>query len=399
MNDFSFIDEKRNDLEKNNLIRNMKVVNSASGPWVELSCGKRVLQFGSNNYLGLANHPDIVNSFKTSITKYGVGSSGSRLLSGNTDLHCHLEQSLADFEGAESAMFFSSGYSANVGVISALLDKESAVYSDELNHASIIDGIKLSGANKFVYNHLDLNHLERLLEKNAKNYKKNFIITDTVFSMDGDLANLAGIAELADKYNCITLVDEAHAGGIFSHDGSGLVRSLNLDSKFPLRVGTCSKAFGVEGGFCVGPKNVIDLLKNTARSFMFSTSPSPGVIGAVLKSLELVKDGNWRREKLWQNARELHSGLKKNYKLKLNEFKSPIITVNFNTVLDALNFSDRLFDECHVWAPAIRPPSVKIPKIRFTPISVHNSDDISYVLKAVEFLSKDLKLDPLFVNT
>ncbi len=398
MNDYSFIDEELHSLAEKELKRELKTVITAGGPWVELEDGKRVLQFGSNNYLGLANHPEIINACKAAISKYGIGSTGSRLLSGNTELHLSLEKTLAELEKTESAIFFSSGYAANVGVISALANKEDAIYSDELNHASIIDGIRLSGANKFIYNHNDINNLEDLLKQNKDKFKKSFIITDSVFSMDGDIAPLKEIGQLAEKYNCLTIVDEAHGTGVFGNDCSGLVEELNLRDYFPVKIGTCSKAIGVEGGFCVGSKKLIELLQNKSRSFMFSTSPSPGIIGAIIKSLELLKDSNWRKEKLWQNAKLLHSGLKKNYKLKLNDFKTPIICVQFSSIEEALHISRRLFSECHIWAPAIRPPSVKTPKIRLTPISTHNEDDINYVIKAFEHLSKDIKIEPLSLN-
>ena len=395
MNNFSFIDEELDLLTKQGLKRELRTVLTAGGPWVELAGGKRVLQFGSNNYLGLANHPEVINASKSAVSKYGVGSTGSRLLSGTTTLHEQLENSLAEFEASESAMFFSSGYAANVGLLSGLISKEHAVYSDELNHASIIDGIKLSSATKFIYNHNDPDHLKSLLEENKGKYKKSFIITDTVFSMDGDISPLSEIAKLADEYNCLTILDEAHATGIFGKKSSGLAEELGLQEHFPIKIGTCSKAIGVEGGFCVGPKNLITLLQNKARSFMFSTSPSPAVIGAILKSLELIKDGNWRKEKLWQNAQLLHSGLKKNYKLKLTEFKTPIITIYFNSIEEVLCISDKLFHECHIWAPAIRPPTVKQPRIRLTPIATHSEDDINYVIKAFDYLSKDIKVQPL----
>lgn len=395
MNDFSFIDEELDLLTSEGLKREFKTVLTAGGPWIEVSGGKRVLQFGSNNYLGLANHPEVINASKSAVSKYGVGSTGSRLLSGNTELHVQLEKSIADFEVTEDALFFSSGYSTNLGVLSALLNKEDAVYSDELNHASIIDGIRLSGANKFIYNHNNINHLESLIQENKDKHKKNIIVTDTVFSMDGDTANLQEIGLIAEKYNCLTVVDEAHATGIFGKRSSGLIEELGLEQFFLVKIGTCSKALGVEGGFCAGPKNLIELLKSKSRSFMFSTSSSPAVIGAILKSLELIKDGNWRKEKLWQNAKLLHTGLKRNYKLKINELKTPIITIPFNTIEEAMSISEKLFNECHIWAPAIRPPSVKQPRIRLTPIATHSEDDINYVIRAFDYLSKDLKVEPL----
>ena len=392
MNDFNFIDEELSLLEKSGLRREFKTVVTPGGPWVELASGKRVLQFSSNNYLGLANHPEIINTCKSMVSKYGTGSTGSRLLSGTTELHVNLEESIAKFEGAESAVFFSSGYAANVGVLSSVISKEDAVYSDELNHASIIDGIRLSGAKKLIYHHNDTEHLEFLIKENKSNFKRHFIVTDSVFSMDGDIAPLEKIGQLAKEHDCITFVDEAHATGIFGKGGLGIIEELNLKNFFPVRTGTCSKAFGVEGGFCVAPNNVAELIKNKARSFIFSTSTSPAVIGAVQKALELVIDGAWRRERLWQNAKLLYEGLKKNPKLKLNDFATQIIIVYFDSVEEALSVSDKLFSECHVWASAIRPPTVKQPRIRLTPIATHSQEDIKYVIRAFDYLSKDLSV-------
>ncbi len=395
MNNFSYIDKELEILTTQGLKRELKTVLTAGGPWVEIAGGKRVLQFGSNNYLGLANHPELINASKNAVSKFGVGSTGSRLLSGTSLLHSQLEDIISDFESSESTLFFSSGYAANLGVLSSLINKDDAVYSDEYNHASIIDGIKLSGANKLIFNHKDSNHLEKLIQENKDKHKRNFIVTDTVFSMDGDIANLEEIAALAEKYNCITVADEAHATGIFGKKSSGVIEELELKESFPIKIGTCSKAIGVEGGFCSGPKNVIEYLKNKARSFIFSTSPSPAVIGATLKSFELIKDGNWRKEKLWENAKLLHSGLKKNFKLELNTFTTPIIVVYFNSIEEALNISEKLFNECHIWAPAIRPPTVKQARIRLTPISTHCEDDINFVIKAFDYLSKEIKVKPL----
>ncbi len=395
MNDFNFVDEELELLSKSGLKRELKTVITAGGPWVELSSGKRILQFSSNNYLGLANHPEVINATKSAVSKYGAGSTGSRLLSGTTELHVLLEKALAKFENTESAVFFSSGYATNVGVLSALIDKEDAVFSDELNHASIIDGIKLSGATKFIYNHNDTSHLESLIKENKDNFKRSFIVTDTVFSMDGDIANLEQIGLIAEKYNCITIVDEAHATGVFGKKGAGVVEELNLGQLFPIKIGTCSKAFGIECGFCAAPNNVSELIRNKARSFMFSTSPSPAIAGAILKSLDLIIDGGWRRDRLWQNTKLLHSGLKKNLKLKLNDLKTPIILVYFNSIEEAMSIGEKLFEECHIWAPAIRPPTVKQPRIRLTPIATHSKEDVEYVIRAFDHLSKDIKPQPL----
>ena len=385
-----YIEDELNLLEQNDLKRNPRIIKSESGPWVELEDGKngkKVLQLGSNNYLGLANHPDLIQASHNAMVKYGVGSTGSRLLTGTTILHHELEMEIAKFESSEASIFFSSGYSANLGVLSSLIDKNYAVYSDELNHASIIDGIRLSGATKFIYNHNNVRHLENLVSENCKNFKRNFIVTDTVFSMDGDIAPLKEIAEISKNYNCIPVLDEAHATGVFGKNGCGVVEELNLEEYFPIRIGTCSKALGVEGGFCVAPKVVIDLLKNKARSFMFSTSPSPAIVGAVLKSIELISKNKSKKEKLWHNAKYLFNGLVQNKYLRLNEFKTPIIVIYFNSINEVLKFSDFLFDECHIWAPAIRPPTVKVPRIRLTPMSTHSEEDMDIVINAFRAFS------------
>lgn len=397
MNDFSFVDEELAALEKANLRRDLKIIITANGPWVELANGKRVLQFASNSYLGLGNHPDLISASNISVSKYGTSSTGSRLLSGTLELHTYLEDRIADFQNTESAIFFGSGYLANIGVMSSLISRDDAVYSDELNHASIIDGIRLSNATKFIYNHNDVNHLEKLIVENKDKYKRNYIVTDTVFGMNGDLAPLSDIAKLVEKYNCIPIVDEAHAIGVFGNEGSGLISEYNLGNYFKIRIGTCSKAVGAEGAFCVAPENVIELLKNKARTFMFSTAPSPQVVGAVLKGLDLVRDSDWRREKLWENSKRLYSGLNKNPKLKLCQPETPIIIIYFKTIEVAFNVSKKLLEEYQVWAPAIRPPTVKTPLIRLSPISTHTDEDIDYTVKAFERVSKDIPVEPLTV--
>jgi len=391
MYDFNYIDEELNKLQSLNLKRELKTIITANGPWVELSSGQRVLQFASNSYLGLTNHPDLINATKAAVTKYGVGSTGSRLLSGTLELHTVLEDNIALFQKSEGALFFTSGYAANVGVISSLLSPQDTVYSDELNHASIIDGIRLSGAHKFIYNHNDIEELEKLAQSNEGKYNRSFLVTDSVFGMNGDLAKLSEIAKVTEKYKIIPIVDEAHAIGVFGAQGAGYVSELKMEHMFPIRIGTCSKAVGVEGSFCVAPKNVIELLKNKARTFMFSTSSSPGVVGTVLKAIELVAESDWRREKLWQNAKKLHEGLSKICKLKIAPMQTPIIIIFFNSIEEALKVSKRLFEECHIWAPPIRPPSVKTPLIRLSPISTHSEEDIDYVIKAFHYIAKDLQ--------
>lgn len=395
MDNLNFIDEELIRLEEKNLKREIKEISSGSGPWVELSSGHKVLQFASNNYLGLANNPEILNAANSATIKYGIGSTGSRLLSGTSSLHIQLEKAIADFQKSEASLFFSSGFMANMGVISSLVSDNDIVFSDENNHASIIDSIKLTKAKTIVFKHNDLNHLESLINENLDSGKRMFLIIETMYGVDCDGPNLNELANIIKKYNLIPIVDEAHSVGVFGKKGEGLILKEGLQDVFNIRIGTCSKAIGVEGAFCVAPKKVIEYLKNKARTFMFSTAPPISTTSAVLKSIELIQDGDWRREKLWDNAKDLYAGLRKNYKLNIRELNAPFIIIDFYDLDNAVEISNMLFNECHVWASLFRPPSSKTPKLKLAPIATHNNDDINYVIKAFNYLADHIKVQPL----
>ena len=272
MNLYEHLKKELTQIKTDNLYRDFKILSSNSDAFVEYR-GNKVLQMSSNNYLGLAGDPRISEAVIKAVEKYGVGSTGSRLISGTHKLHTELEEKLAELKETEKAIIFSTGYAANVGAISALLTEKDAVYSDELNHASIIDGIKLSRANKFIYKHRDTQDLERLLEENHKKYRFNVIISDSIFSMDGDIAPLKEIVAIKERYGAVLFLDEAHAFGIYGRNGQGLAHELGLNNKIDIQMGTLSKAAGSEGGYICGKSDIIDYLRNKSRSFVFSTAP------------------------------------------------------------------------------------------------------------------------------
>lgn len=373
MNFYEFLNQNITELKKTNLYRNLKTLSSKSAAYVEYN-GKHVLQMSSNNYLGLAGDTRISEAAVKAVKKYGVGSTGSRLISGTHKLHTELEEKLADFKETEKAIVFSTGYAANLGTISALLTAQDAVYSDELNHASIIDGIRLSGTNKFIYKHCDVEDLQRLLEENHKKYRFNVIITDSVFSMDGDIVPLKEIVSLKEKYNAVLYLDEAHAFGIYGGHGQGLAHKLGLNHKVDIQMGTLSKAAGSEGGYICGKSEPIEYLKNKARSFVFSTAPSIPAIAASIKAIEIIRSDYELREKLWENIEHFNTGLKMNN-------NSPIFCIKFDDIEQTLRISDELLEKHNIMASCIRPPTVKTPRIRLCVSAMHSKQDLDYVLE------------------
>jgi 8-amino-7-oxononanoate synthase len=272
---------------------------------------KEYIDLSSNDYLGLSNHPALKEAAKEAVEEYGSGSSASRLLSGDLEIYHRLEEEIAAFKGKARALVFNSGYQANVGIISALSKNETAVFSDRLNHASIIDGIRLSGAKLFRFRHNEMGHLEELLEKERPKFKDALIITETVFSMEGDRAPLKDIAGLKERYGCRLMVDEAHATGIFGPDGSGLVAEEGLADKVDIIMGTFGKALGSFGAYAAASGDIIDYLINTSRAFIYSTALPPSVIAANRAAMKAVRNEPERREALLSNAAHLRDELKK----------------------------------------------------------------------------------------
>lgn len=339
--------------EREGLLRKLTEAEALPGGCVSV-VGREYVNFSSNDYLGLSSHPAIARAALEAVSPV-FGSGASRLMCGTTAYHRLLEDKVAVFKNKEAALVFNSGYQANVGVISALVGKNDAVFSDRLNHASIIDGIKLSGAALFRFRHNDAAHLAELLKKERKNFKQAIIITETVFSMDGDIAPLDGMIRLKKEHNCLLMVDEAHATGVFGPNGGGIVDKLGHSSDVDILMGTFSKALGSFGAFVAVSRVMREFLINTCRAFIYSTSLPPVVIAANIAALKIVADEPERRTTLLENAAYLREGL------KLEGFdvkgESQIIPVVVGGNEDAVKLSGYLKEKGY-WALPVRPPTV-----------------------------------------
>jgi len=345
------------------------------------------MQVSSNNYLGLAGDVRLEQAVIESVKKYGVGSTGSRLISGAREVHAQLEEKIAELKGVQRAMVFSSGYAANIGALSALFDENDAVYSDKLNHASIIDGIKLSKANKYIYNHCDINSLEELLIKNQHKHRLNVIVSDSIFSMDGDRAPLLELVKLKEKYGAVLFIDEAHSFGIYGHHGEGLSHELGISDKIDIQMGTLSKAAGSEGGYIAGSSDLIEYLTNKSRSFIYSTAPAIPCIAASIKAVEIIKTAHDLREKLYVNIEYLKMRLKE-HNFDLIPSESAIFCIKFNNIEQACQISEQLLEEYNIMASAIRPPTVDIPRIRICAMALHKKSDLDYLVKSLSEMIK-----------
>lgn len=332
---------------------------------------KEYIDFSSNDYLGLAGHPKLIKSSKEALDKFGTSSSASRLLSGDLEIHHRLEDRVAQFKNKESALVFNSGYQANIGIISALYSKSDAIFSDRLNHASIIDGIRLSGARMFRFQHNDLNHLEYILRRERHKFKNALIITETIFSMDGDRPDLQGLVVLKDKYSCQMMADEAHATGIYGKNGSGVVEEEGLSGRIELIMGTFSKALGSFGAYLAASKKTVEYLINTCRSFIYSTALPPAVAACNLASIELIKNEPERRNELLESAKFFRQALKnKAFQVRGD---SQIVPLIIGRNLKTVEFASKL-QERGYWVLPIRPPTVAQgqARLRFSLTFHHN---------------------------
>ncbi|MED4462694.1 8-amino-7-oxononanoate synthase [Metabacillus fastidiosus] len=347
------------------------------------------LVFSSNDYLGLRADKRLIAAANKALYECGTGSSGSRLTTGNSIWHERLEQRIADFKQTEAALLFSSGYLANVGVLSSIPEKGDILLSDELNHASIIDGCRLSKADTIVYKHADMDDLEEKLRK-AKGCGQCFIVTDGVFSMDGTVAPLDKIMKIADHYNAYVIVDDAHATGVLGENGRGT--SEYFDVAPDIVIGTLSKAAGTEGGFVCGSKTLIDYLINHARTFIFQTAIPAMSCAASYTALEIIEQSHKDRELLLMNIKKVQEALSQmGYEVKGGS--TPIIPVIIGEAEKAVLFAEKLKDN-GIYAPAIRPPTVPDgeSRIRFTISSAHSSEEINYLLEKVFFIGKELNI-------
>jgi glycine C-acetyltransferase len=389
MSKLDWLKQEIDSLKEQGLYNRIRTIGSAQGAWLTVD-GQNVLNFCSNNYLGLANHPSIVEAAREATQKYGVGPAAVRSIAGTMDLHVQLEQRLAKFKGAEDVITFQSGFTANLGTISALVGNEDVIFSDRLNHASIIDGSRLSGAKIIPYEHNDPSALEDAIKDNASNFRRALIITDGVFSMDGDIAPLPDLVEVAKKYDLLFMVDDAHGEGVLGKGGRGIVDHFGLHGKVDIEVGTMSKAFGVVGGMVAGDKVIIEWLRQRGRPFLFSSAVTAPDAAACLAAVDLLEESTELVDKLWANAKFFKAEMKKlGFDTGVSE--TPITPVMLGEAPLAQQFSRELFEE-GVFAMAIGFPTVAKgrARIRVMISAAHDNDDLGKGLDAFAKVGKKL---------
>jgi len=356
----NFFNDKIKKVEKENRLRELKKIDKIIGKKIYID-GKQYVDFSSNNYLGLRDDKRVIEVAHFAIDKYGLGSGASRIVSGDADIFYEFEKNIAKFHNKESALIFNSGYDANVGIISAIMTKEDIIFTDKYNHASIYDGMFLSNAKIIRYSHNNITDLEEKLIKYRDSYKKAMVVTDSVFSMDGDKGNLKEIEKLKIKYDFIFMVDEAHGIGIFGENGNGIVNEQQIKSA-DIIMGTLGKAFGLTGAYVASSQSIIRYLINYSRSFIFSTMLPPAIIASANKTLELIQNEKFRREKIIELSNYLRQELKyKGYNTL--ESNTQIVPVIFNSDIDAIKISKKLYEN-NLYVPAIRYPAVPANKPR-----------------------------------
>jgi 8-amino-7-oxononanoate synthase len=383
------IEERLAKLESSGLRRRLRLVEGPQGPEVVLD-GRRVLMLCSNNYLGLADHPRLRRAAADAALSLGTSAGASRLISGSMSIHAELESGLAEFKGTEAALLFGSGYLANTGTIAALAQRGEVVFSDELNHASIIDGCRLAGAETFVYRHADTEHLEWGLRRAAR--RAALIATDGVFSMDGDIAPLPELVELARRHRCRLLVDEAHATGCIGPGGRGSVAAAGLSGEVDVIVGTLGKALGGYGAYVCGSASLVDFLVNSARPFIFSTAPPPPAVAAAQAALELLVERPERVERLGANAAALRHGLRSEGLEPIGS-ETQIVPLVIGEADDAMALCERLLAE-GLFAQAIRPPTVPpgTCRLRLTTMATHRMSELRRAARLIGAAARDLGL-------
>ena len=389
MSKLDWLTQEIEGLKEQGLYNRIRTIGSAQGAWLTVD-GKNVLNFCSNNYLGLANHPKIVEAANEATNKYGVGPAAVRSIAGTMDLHVQLEQRLAKFKGAEDVITFQSGFTANLGTISALVGKEDVIFSDRLNHASIIDGCRLSGAKIVAYEHNDPGALEDAIKDNLSSFRRALIVTDGVFSMDGDIALLPDLYEVAKKSDILFMVDDAHGEGVLGKGGRGIVDHFGLHGKVDIEVGTMSKAFGVVGGMVAGNQVIVEWLRQRGRPFLFSSAVTAPDTAACLAAVNLLETSTELVDKLWANANFFKAEMKKlGFDTGVSE--TPITPVMLGEAPLAQQFSRELFDE-GVFAMAIGFPTVAKGKARIRVMisAAHDNDDLGKGLEAFAKVGKKL---------
>lgn len=389
IHDMEFLQKKVQELKEQGLYKELVTLEGPSDAECVIN-GKKVINLSSNNYLGFANHPRLKKAAIEAIEKYGAGAGAVRPIIGNMKIHDDLEKLLAEFKREEAVLAFQSGFNCNAGVIQALTDKGDLIISDQLNHASIIDGTRLSKADKAVFQHSDMADLERVLKEKRNNYNNVLIITDGVFSMDGDIAKLPEIVALAEKYNCLTYVDDAHSSGVLGESGRGTVDHFNLHGRVDVAMGTLSKAIGVVGGYVAGKKVTIDWLKNRGRPFLFSTGLPPAAVGAAIEAVKMLMESTEYTDKLWANAKHFKEGLGK-LGYNIGHSETPITPIIIGDEAKTLEFSKKLFENGLFSGPIVFPTVPKgTGRVRCMVTAGHTTEQLDRAVKICEKVGKEM---------
>lgn len=385
-----FLNENIADLKERGLYNEIDTVEGANGPVIQID-NKKLINLSSNNYLGLATDESLKQAAKKAVETHGAGAGAVRTINGTLDLHIELEKKIAAFKGTEAAISYQSGFNCNMAAISAVMDKNDAILSDALNHASIIDGCRLSKAKIIRYEHSDMDDLRKQAKAAVESgqYKKVMVITDGVFSMDGDIAKLPEIVEIAEEFDLITYVDDAHGSGVLGK-GAGTVKHFGLQDKVDFQMGTLSKAIGVIGGYVAGKQNLIDWLKVRSRPFLFSTAVSPADAAASTKAIEMLMESAELNEQLWENGNYLKAGLKE-LGFDIGNSETPITPVIIGEEKKAQEFSKRLFEE-GVYAKSIVFPTVPrgTGRVRNMPTAAHTKEMLDDAIAVYKKVGKEM---------
>lgn len=386
---YGFIHEELTRLKEAGLYNTVRTISSPQGAWIVVD-GEKVVNMCSNNYLGFANDPRLVNAAREILAKYGIGPGAVRSIAGTMDFHNELEKKLAEFKGSGATLSLQSGLIANQAVIPSIVDsKEDAVFTDALNHASIIDGVRLTKAQRFIYEHNNMEDLKAKLEE-GKSARRKMIISDGVFSMDGDIAPLDQIVDLAEHYDCFTMIDDAHGEGVLGKGGRGIADHFGMHGRCDIEIGTLSKAFGVMGGFVSGRKEVIEYLKQKARPFLFSSAATPPDVAACMAAVDVLQNDETPVKKLWDNGRYFKAKMKE-MGFDIGMSQTPITPVMLGEAPVAQKFSKRLFEE-KVFAMAIGFPTVARGKARIRVMisAAHETKDLDFALDKFQKVGKEL---------
>ncbi|MGQ9462566.1 MAG: glycine C-acetyltransferase [Candidatus Fervidibacter sp.] len=384
-----FVVQEMEALKKDGLFMTIRTLESPQGAWIVVD-GKKVLNLCSNNYLGFCNDPALKEAAKKAIDEYGVGPGAVRTIAGTMKLHLELERKLAEFKGSEAVVSFQSGFCANLATIPALVGRGDAIFSDELNHASIIDGCRLSRAEIIRYAHCNVSDLKAKLQEHRRKYKRALIVTDGVFSMDGDIAPLPEIVKLAREYDAFVMVDDAHGEGVLGRGGRGIIDHFGLHGEVDVEVGTLSKAFGVVGGYVAGSVELCGYLRQKGRPFLFSSAVTPADVAACIAAVDIMLQSEERVKKLWENACYFQNGLK-SLGFNTGKTQTPITPVILGEAPVAQQFSRRLFEE-GVFVQAIGYPLVPqgAARVRVMISAVHSKKDLDFALEKFEKVGREL---------